>query len=97
MVCYLLLRDDPGTLPSSKRYLSSTSLGFESFIIKINSDFHDEWRLQAESVADLLGDDGDADGDVVTDQADGLTIIMRCAVPVERHEIIYCKKFVVHN
>ena len=68
-----------------------------SIIIKLNSDFHYEWRLQAESGADLLGDDGDADGDVVTDQADGLTIIMRCAVPVERHEIIYCKKFVVHN
>ena len=43
----------------------SSSLGFESFTIKINSGFDDEWRLQAESVVDLLGDDGDADGDVV--------------------------------
>jgi len=42
----LLLRDDPGTLPS---------------------DFDDEWRLQAESLVDFLGDDGDADGDVVVD------------------------------
>jgi hypothetical protein len=52
--------------------LSSTSLGFESFIIKINNGFDEEWRLQAESVADLLGDDGDAigdaDGDVEMDQ-----------------------------
>jgi len=45
----LLLRDDPGTLPSG---------------------FDNEWRLQAESAFDLLGDDGDdgdADGDVVVD------------------------------
>ena len=28
---------------------------------------YDEWRLQAESLVDLLGDVGDADGDVVVD------------------------------
>ena len=35
-----------------------------------SSGFDDEWRLQAESLVDLLGDDGDdgdADGDVVVD------------------------------
>ena len=32
-----------------------------------SSSFDDEWRLQADSLVDLLGDDGDADGDVVVD------------------------------
>lgn len=65
MVCYFF--ETIQELCLAPRDNVSSSLGFESFIIKINSGFDDEWRLQAESVVDLLGNDGDADGDVVMD------------------------------
>ena len=39
----------------------SLSLGFDSFINKINCGFDDDWRLQAESVVDLLEKDVNAD------------------------------------
>ena len=36
-------------------------------VLMMSGGFDDEWRLQAESLVDLFGDDGDADGDVVVD------------------------------
>jgi len=53
-----------------------------------------EWRLQAESVVEFLGD---ADGDVVVCGGwwSNKVLIMRCAAEIR--EVMYCKKFVVRN
>ena len=51
MVCYFFFETtiQELCLASSSRDNVSSSPGLESFIIKINSGFDDEWRLQAKS------------------------------------------------
>jgi hypothetical protein len=62
----LLLRDDPRTL---RRDNVSSSLGFESFIIKINRGFDKEWIEQNLVIDDQQAMERarDDDGDVVMD------------------------------